>query len=353
MNEEEKREGREIYRMDLIPGLDIIFFADDENAVVHGVFTFDHLFDGTISTPSEEYYLEPARKYSDKLRGLGVHSVVYKVSDVDMGRMVDRETSHCASEHLHRKHRQKRWLPEEFMEGTRNWAASDMDVPYNDDMAVVEQSGGTGTDSIPKTDDNFYGIPAVAVGGRSNQRAGGLAGGNVIISRTARPNSNVLYNEHHPAGGNGNSFGGGGGELGTIRTSNRNIIGNIFDRKRTPTLQNSTTYSSRPVHKNHMEIITKRPSNIIVNNYNPDVVISHPVNPPSMSINIKHQNINLNVRNELLERSRTVFDKKSTCMLYLQADHTFFQKLGSDDASIEAITRHVQRANAIYKNTGE
>lgn len=40
-------------------------------------------------------------------------------------------------------------------------------------------------------------------------------------------------------------------------------------------------------------------------------------------------------------------------MLYLQADHTFFQKLGSDEASIEAITRHVQRANVIYKNTGE
>lgn len=40
-------------------------------------------------------------------------------------------------------------------------------------------------------------------------------------------------------------------------------------------------------------------------------------------------------------------------MLYLQADHTFFQKMGSDEASIEAITRHVQRANMIYRNTGE
>jgi hypothetical protein len=40
-------------------------------------------------------------------------------------------------------------------------------------------------------------------------------------------------------------------------------------------------------------------------------------------------------------------------MLYLQADHTFFQKLGSDEASIEAITRHVQRAITIYKNTGK
>lgn len=27
--------------------------------------------------------------------------------------------------------------------------------------------------------------------------------------------------------------------------------------------------------------------------------------------------------------------------------------MGSDEASIEAITRHVQRANMIYRNTGE
>jgi len=48
---------------------------------------------------------------------------------------------------------------------------------------------------------------------------------------------------------------------------------------------------------------------------------------------------------------RLLYDRKTTCMLYLQADHTFFQKMGSDEASIEAITRHVQRANTIYRNT--
>lgn len=285
--------------------------------------------------------MEPARKYSDKLRDLGIHSVVYRVSDVRLGRLADHhQASHCASERLHRK-RRKRWLPEEFMDGPRSWAAPDVDLPYNDDMAaVVERSGG----------DDFYESASDRVNGArsDNNRATGLAGGNVIISRTARPSSNILYNEYHPGGNNGGS----NGEPTTVRTSNRNIIGNIFDRKRNPS-QNSSIYSSRPIHKNHVEIITKRPANIIVNNYNPDVVISQPVHPAPPSINIKHQNINLNVRNELLERSRTVFDKKSTCMLYLQADHTFFQKMGSDDASIEAITRHVQRANAIYKNTGE
>ncbi|XP_035228085.1 disintegrin and metalloproteinase domain-containing protein 10-like [Stegodyphus dumicola] len=43
--------------------------------------------------------------------------------------------------------------------------------------------------------------------------------------------------------------------------------------------------------------------------------------------------------------------QKSTCMLYLQADHLFYQKMGSEEACIETITRHVQKVNGIYKNT--
>lgn len=43
--------------------------------------------------------------------------------------------------------------------------------------------------------------------------------------------------------------------------------------------------------------------------------------------------------------------KKTTCMLYLQADHQFFQKYGTEEACIEVMTRHVQRVNAIYRNT--
>ena len=37
--------------------------------------------------------------------------------------------------------------------------------------------------------------------------------------------------------------------------------------------------------------------------------------------------------------------KKKTCMLYLQADHLFYEAMGSEEACIEAMTRHVQRGN--------
>lgn len=51
---------------------------------------------------------------------------------------------------------------------------------------------------------------------------------------------------------------------------------------------------------------------------------------------------------------RAVIDpKKTTCMLYLQADHQFFQKYGTEEACIEVMSRHVQRVNAIYRSTGK
>lgn len=50
---------------------------------------------------------------------------------------------------------------------------------------------------------------------------------------------------------------------------------------------------------------------------------------------------------------RAVDPKKTTCMLYLQADHQFFGRYRSEEACIEVMTRHVQRVNAIYRNTGK
>jgi hypothetical protein len=65
-------------------------------SAVHGILTKDGLFDGHISTPLEEYYIEPASRYftnnknkkkkdsdSDQpQQGPLFHSVIYKASDV-------------------------------------------------------------------------------------------------------------------------------------------------------------------------------------------------------------------------------------------------------------------------------
>ena len=131
-----------------------MYFLDDENSHVHGILTSDNLFDGTIATQFEDYYVEPSLRYSTDLHKNGVHSIVYKLSDVKMRPLdsADSESTgsliqpsfltsgeHCASERLHQKlrteyktkwrddyrkitnkkngkkdrKRKKRWLPEE------------------------------------------------------------------------------------------------------------------------------------------------------------------------------------------------------------------------------------------------
>ncbi|XP_053204825.1 disintegrin and metalloproteinase domain-containing protein 10-like [Panonychus citri] len=51
------------------------------------------------------------------------------------------------------------------------------------------------------------------------------------------------------------------------------------------------------------------------------------------------------------ERHFVIDPKKTTCMLYLQADHLFYEKMGSEEACIETMTRHVQKVNNIYRST--
>lgn len=54
-----------------------------------------------------------------------------------------------------------------------------------------------------------------------------------------------------------------------------------------------------------------------------------------------------------MHKRATVDPRKTTCMLYLQADHQFFARYGTEEACIEVMTRHVQRVNSIYKHTGK
>lgn len=53
-----------------------------------------------------------------------------------------------------------------------------------------------------------------------------------------------------------------------------------------------------------------------------------------------------------IEKRATVDPRKTTCMLYLQADHQFFSRYGTEESCIEVMTRHVQKVNSIYKHTG-
>nr|XP_029710125.1 uncharacterized protein LOC115256026 [Aedes albopictus] len=187
----------------------------------------------------------------------------------------------------------------------------DLEVPYNDDYSLTRNhdyksriitrtsltNGGSGQTVNKNINTNLFHPPTTTVNNRKNH----------FLINTYNPNADPNQR---------------------IITRTRNVIGNVYDRNASQSNSNST-----PNRETHVEIITK-------------------MAPPRRT-----SSLNLNVRNELNEQKQSfansLYDRKNTCMLYLQADHTFFQKMGSDEASIEAITRHVQRANIIYRKTGE
>lgn len=93
-----------------------IFYSDHDDSIVHGILTENNLFDGSIITPTENYYIEPASRYSNELTDNGIHTIVYKTSDVHMlpHQMQQRTTtidnnepaklfSNCASQRLYEK----------------------------------------------------------------------------------------------------------------------------------------------------------------------------------------------------------------------------------------------------------
>ncbi|XP_037910075.1 disintegrin and metalloproteinase domain-containing protein 10 isoform X2 [Hermetia illucens] len=410
---------------------------DDENSHVHAILTHDNLLDGTIDTATEHFYVEPAHRYSKELPRTGVHSIVYKLSDVKMDKSPDDLTStssslsassfltnhaeHCASERLRKKHffaggsvhyesiaddrkkeqrwwepqngdvekrgqnmggdietnqkeskkdvssrtillhnRHKRWLPDELREARNPPLPLDLEVPYNDESNLFP---GRSND---RTQDD-HNIQDLGPGFNSDLYTKSNHNRNIIVS-DFNPNSdfnlrsrfgvnsgssnsrNILVNTFHntssSANSNDNRF---YNTNNYNKNSNNNGNTNFNSNSNSNSSSNGST--SRPSHKTHVEIITKngatKKPNIIVNNYNPDVILT--------SQNYHHTNLNLNVRNDLSDygsaTSRSLYERKITCMLYLQADHTFFNKMGSDEASIEAITRHVQRANSIYRST--
>lgn len=99
---------------------------------------------------------------------------------------------------------------------------------------------------------------------------------------------------------------------------------------------------SRPNSKNHVEIKTKV-------NIPYDIINKKPVGFTYVSSLMG--NMTDNALRHVNKRA-TIDPKKTTCMLYLQGDHQFYQKFGSEEACIEVMTRHVQRVNSIYRVTG-
>lgn len=278
----------------------LYFFTGDESSHVYGVITSEGLFDGTIWTPTEEYYVEPISRYN--VDQPAMHSVIYRRSDVQHPHDTS-EGAPCASHLLHLKRtsgqevelfnfsdqqivkgsilvnnitedlrselhrRKKRWLPEDEMQDdepkTNPDIPLDLDVPYTSNNEANDKL----STRKPKTK---------------------IDKSNLIIK--ARPDSE----------------------------------------------------ESRPKPKTHVEVIKTKAGVVTVSK---DIVKKEPIGYTVLSANGTDDGRHVNKR-------ATVDPRKTTCLVYLQADHMFYQRYGSEEACIEVMTRHVQKVNAIYKVTG-
>lgn len=266
---------------------------------MYGVITADGLFDGTIWTPTEEYYVEPLSRYD--VNHASMHSVIYRRSDVENPN--EKEDAPCASHLLHIKRtngghgelfnftehrnlegillknhtedlrteinrRKKRWLPDEEMqddEPKKNPELPlDLDVPYTSNSDPFDKFS------------------------------------------TRKPKTKI-------------------------------------DKSNLITKVRLDSEESRPKPKTHVEVIKTKAGVVTVSK---DIVKKEPVGYTVLSANGTDDGRHVNKR-------ATVDPRKTTCLVYLQADHMFYQRYGSEEACIEVMTRHVQKVNAIYKVTGK
>lgn len=270
----------------------------DESSHVYGIITADGLFDGTIWTPTEEYYIEPISRYN--IDHPSMHSVIYRKSDVQHPYDTNEGTP-CASHLLHMKRtlgqevelfnftdqrtikdsnlnnstedlrseihrRKKRWLPEDEMQD---------DEPKKNPELPLDLD-------VPYTNNN-------------------------------EPND----------------------KLSTRKPKTKIDKSNLITKVRLDSEE------SRPKPKTHVEVIKTKAGVVTVSK---DIVKKEPVGYTVLSANASDDGRHVNKR-------ATVDPRKTTCLVYLQADHMFYQRYGSEEACIEVMTRHVQKVNAIYKVT--
>lgn len=236
----------------------------------------------------------------------------------------------------------------------------DLETPYNE-----ETSPNNGDRRVPqsKDDDDEYQSDQPMSNVNLNHIQRGILGGtfNPYSDSNIR-NTIITRSNIHTRGVLTGSFDG-------VNGAGGNRVNNNFTATLNGNSHGGSNVNSRSNNQN-IEIITKnglskKPS-IIGSDFqgkypqhSPDHIFANsPTNKHHPSNNNNHPSYGYDsfIYNKLDDTSNKqlpLVDRKSTCMLYLQADHTFFQKMGSDEASIEAITRHVQRANIIYRNTGE
>ncbi|XP_050712620.1 uncharacterized protein LOC126996286 [Eriocheir sinensis] len=321
------------------------WLEDDDLAEVAGVVTKEGLFDGHVSTPSELYYLEPASKY---LPDAEFHSVMYKASDV-----VHPTAAGCASQQLHLRGRVH-----------TPWAAP---KPPPGDAGVFEAvPPPVGPASAPRrasSPSSHSSISSSVAGG------GALPTPQAVNPRAPPPTSPPArqpQQQHHRR---------------PNPLSQSPSKKHIFYKKSPSFVQQFKKGAREAPAGAQSPAATHTPAPNHNGSAPPAAHLHHPAShldfqlvyeptrsgalpaPTAPGNYTRRRPVARRPPAELPDesapwprrgprRKRSGVDPhKTTCMLYLQADHLFYEKIGSEEACIETMTRHVQRVNNIYRVT--
>lgn len=276
----------------------ITFVIDDDSSHVYGVITSEGLFDGTIWTPTEEYYVEPLSRYD--VSHPNMHSVVYRRSDVDDPQK--EPGAPCASHLLHMK---------------RTLGHHAELFNYTDHITLKDLSPDNQTEDLR---------------GEIHRRKKRWLPEDEMQDDEPKKNPELPLDLDVPYTSNGDHF----DKLSTRKPKTKIDKSNLITKVRLDSEE------SRPKPKTHVEVIKTKAGVVTVSK---DIVKKEPVGYTVLTANATDDGRHVNKR-------ATVDPRKTTCLVYLQADHMFYQRYGSEEACIEVMTRHVQKVNTIYKVTG-
>ncbi|XP_022238528.1 disintegrin and metalloproteinase domain-containing protein 10-like [Limulus polyphemus] len=282
---------------------------DDKESPAEGVLTQDGMFDGVIySRSGDEYHVEPASRYFTSPRAF--HSIMYRLSDVHFP-----VQNTCLSQHLH-----------DTLKGSSLLSAHSFSPKHFSLFSLTSEKLQPNVRSRVKPEKNCCGKIYSLHSSRNKRRK--------TYSKHSFSTKNHTYiylKKYNPL----------------THSRDHAEIDTYTDRHQEKALHNSASVNSKYLRLRR-EVVDDNPI------YWRDVDALHYKNK-ILQTQFEPHGLQSGQRVQTTATDPgqpvTLDFKKSTCMLYLQADHLFYQKMGGEEACIEAMTRHVQRVNGIFRTT--
>ncbi|XP_035212925.1 disintegrin and metalloproteinase domain-containing protein 10-like [Stegodyphus dumicola] len=352
----------------------------EENSSVHGVLLDSGLFDGTIRIDDEEYYVEPAKNYFSPLQHF--HSVVYKLSDVhfpetnrtcmpSVGKIRHRKRSKFVSSLRKSDNAQLNLVEQELLKSTE-YSVNKYHVKKLYWKNKLRKNSKSRRHSKHHNRNHLKITSQHAFQNIENDVYDSMHH-NSIMSKSSKENlkswlshksfHNSVYNSSANNDNSSSSY---------LNAESSSTF--PWDISQRADLTEITSISTMTADYDHATFfnLSVTPTETVAETASvpsePELSVEDKRNVPYWrELDALHYTEDgrtgssepYGVRSiqrtqwseDRGQRHVAVDRRKSTCLLYLQADHLFYQRMGSEEACIDAMTRHVQRVNSIYRTT--